>query len=170
MRVTSFMAFGLVVAADGLYVLIVNAEGPSARPYFPRFVEAFLAVMSALIVIALLRRRAIVAIRAPMRAAAAAGLFMLGVFLALSIGPALVVAGGLVTFALSRTERRPRRGPARLSGLVVAALTVGVLIAGLDVTQRLIVCPEQGQLFGSGSALLSGSYQYECNNGQLTLH
>jgi len=100
----------------------------------------------------------------------AAGLLTAGVFAAFSIGLPLVVAGILVGFSLSRTQREPRRGVARLSGLVAAALTVGVLIGGLDVTQRLIVCPDSGQVAGGGSGLVSGSYQYECNNGRLTIH
>ena len=169
-RVSSLIAFAIVVVVLGLYIGLINAQGLSEQPYVPRFVGGFLAVMAALILIALLPRPEIAPIRAPMRAAAAAVLLMLGVFAAFSIGTPLVVAGILVTFALSRTQRTPRRGPARLSGLVVAALTVGILIGGLDVTQRVIVCPEQGQSFGSGSALLSGSYAFECNNGQLTMH
>lgn len=170
MRVTSLVAFAVVVAVDGLYIGLINGQGPSAQPYIPRFVGAYLAVMAALIVIALLPRPEIATIRAPLRAAVAAGLLTAGVFAAFSIGLPLVVAGILVGFSLSRTQREPRRGVARLSGLVAAALTVGVLIGGLDVTQRLIVCPDSGQVAGGGSGLVSGSYQYECNNGRLTIH
>lgn len=167
---SSFIAFAIVVVVVGLYIGIIDAQGPSNQPYVPRFVGAFLAVMAALIVIALLPRPEIALIRAPMRAAAAGGLLMLGIFAAFSIGLPLVIAGFIVTFALSRTERTPRRGPARLSGLVAAALTVAILIAGLDVTQRLIACPDSGQSAGSGSSLVSGSFAYECNNGRLTMH
>jgi len=149
---------------------LINGQGPSAQPYIPRFVGGYLAVMAALIVVALLPRPEIVPIRAPLRAAAAAGLLVLGIFAAFSIGLPLVVAGILTGFALSRTQREPRRGVARVSGLVAAALTVAVMIAGLDVTQRLIVCPDSGEVGGGGSALLGGSYQYECKNGQLTVH
>lgn len=170
MRVTSFVAFAIVVVVVLLYIALIDAQGTSQQPYVPRFVGGFLAVMAALIVIALVPRPEIVNIRAPMRAAAGAGLLMLGIFAAFSIGLPLVVAGVLVTFALSRTQRTPRRGAARLSGLVAAALTIAVLIGGLDVTQRLIVCPDSGQSAGSGSGIVSGSYQYECNNGRLTLH
>jgi len=168
--VTSLVAFTIVVAVDGLYIGVVNSQGPSAQPYIPRFVGGFLATMAALIAIALLPRPEIAIIRAPLRAGAAAGLLMLGIVAAFSIGLPLVAAGLLAGFALSRTRREPRRGVARLSGLVAAALTVGILIAGLDVTQRLIVCPDSGQVGGGGSGLVSGSYQYECNNGQLTVH
>ncbi len=93
MRVTSLVAFTIVVAVDGLYIGLINGQGPSAQPYIPRFVGAYLAVMAALIVIALLPRPEIAMIRAPLRAAAAAGLLMLGIFAAFSIGLPLVVAG-----------------------------------------------------------------------------
>src|SRR5690349_1598675 len=126
--------------------------------------------MAALIAVALLPRPEMVPIRAPLRAAAAAGLLTLGIFAAFSVGLPLVVAGILTGFALSRTQREPRRGVARVSGLVAAALTVAILIAGLDITQRLIVCPDSGEVGGGGSALLGGSYQYECNNGHLIVH
>ena len=169
-RVTSLVAFAIVVAVDVLYIVVINSQGQSAQPYIPRFVGSYLAVMAALIVIALAPRPEIVAIRATLRAAAAAGLLVLGILAAFSVGPPLVVAGILVGFALSRTQRGPRRGAARLSALVAAALTVGILIAGLDLTQRMIVCPDSGEMGGGGSALLSGSYEYECNHGRLTMH
>ena len=169
-RVTSLVAFTIVVAVDALYIGLINGQGPSAQPYIPRFVGAFLAVMAALIIIALLPRPEIATIRAPVRAAAAAGLLMLGIFAAFSIGLPLVVAGILVGFSLRLTQRTPRRGVARLSGLVAAALTVGILIGGLSVTQLWIVCPASGEMGGGGTALLGGSYQWECNNGHLTTH
>lgn len=169
-RVTSLIAVGIVVLVDVLYIVLINAQGPSAQPFIPRFVAGFLAVMAAMVAIALLSRPEIVSIRAILRAAAAAGLLMLGIFSAFSIGLPLVVAGALVTVALSRTARQPRRGVARLSGLVAAALTVAILIVGLDLAQRAIVCPSSGESGGGGTSLLSGSYQWECNNGRLTTH
>lgn len=169
-RVSSFVAFAIVVVLLVLYIALINGQGPSDQPFVPRFVGGYLAVMAALIVVALLPRPEIVSIRAPLRAAAGAGLLMFGVFAAFSIGLPLVVAGILMTFALSRTRREPRRGVARLSGLVAAALTIAVLIAGLDITQRLIVCPDSGQSAGGGTGLLGETYQFECNNGRLSYH
>jgi hypothetical protein len=169
-RVTSLVAFAIVLATDVLYIVAINAQGPSDQPYIPRFVGSYVAVMAALIAVSLLPRPEILVIRLPLRAAAAGGLFVLGFVAAFSIGPPLVLAGFLVLLALARTERPSGSRFLRLAGLVAAGLTVAVLIAGLDVTQRLVVCPETGTSGGSGAGILGIPYTYECNNGQLTFH
>jgi hypothetical protein len=168
--VLSLVAFAIVVAVDVLYIGLINSQGRSDMPYIPRFIGGYLAVMAALIAIALAPRPEVAAIRVPLRAAAAAGLFVLGFLAAFSIGPPLVVAGFLMTLALARTAREPRRGVARLSGLVAGALAIALLLAGMEVTQRMIVCPDQGTSAGGGSGFLTGPYQYECNNGELHYH
>ena len=169
-RVTSIIAFVIVLATDVLYVTLINSQGASNQPYIPRFVASYLAVMAALTVVSLLPRPEIVAIRVPLRAAAAAGLFVLGFLAAFSIGPPLVLAAFFVLLALARTERAPRTRAARLSGLVAAAVAVAVLLVGLEVTQRVIVCPDQGSSAGGGAGLLTGPYQYECVNGVAHYH
>jgi hypothetical protein len=169
-RITSIVALVIVAASDVLYITLINAQGESKQPYIARFVGSYLAVMAALIGISLLSRPEIVAIRVPMRAAAAGGLFVLGFVSAFSIGPPLVLAAFFVLLALARTERPPRARAARLSGLVAAAVAVAVLLTGLEVTERVVVCPDTGTSVGGGSGLLTGPYQYECDNGRLTLH
>jgi hypothetical protein len=166
--VLSLIALVLVVATDLIYVWLINGQGPSPQPYIPRFVASYLALVAAFVGVALWPRHEIAVIRVPLRAAAAAGLLVLGALA--SIGPPLVVAGILVTIALSRTARESRKRAARLSGLIAAAISIVVLLAGLDVTQRVIVCPGGGTSAGGGSGLLMGPYKYECNNGVLTLH
>ncbi|HKW59406.1 MAG TPA: hypothetical protein VJR46_06590 [Candidatus Dormibacteraeota bacterium] len=166
----SIIAFAIVLAVDVLYIALINSQGRSDMPYIPRFVGGYLAVMAAMIAVSLLPRPEVASIRVLLRAAAAAGLFVLGFLAALSIGPPLVLAGFLVTLALTRTAREPRKGVARLSGLVAAAISVAVLLVGLEVTQRLIVCPEAGTSGGGGSGFLTGPYQYECDNGVLRYH
>ena len=166
----SAIAVAIVVATDVLYITIINSQGTSNMPYIPRFVGGYLGVMAAVIAVALWPRAEIVIVRVPLRAAAAGGLFVLGFVAAFSIGPPLVLAAFLVTLALTRTERAPRTQTARLSGLLAAALSVAVLFVGLEVTQRLIVCPDQGTSAGGGSGLLTGPYQYECVNGRLRYH
>ena len=168
--IASLIAFAIVVGTDVLYVGVINIQGESERPYIPRFVAGYLAVMSALILIALLPRTEIAQIRGPMRAAAAGGLLVLGFLSAFSIGLPLVLAGIVMTFALGRTLREPRHGLARLSGLAAAVLAVTVLIAGLEVTERVIECPASGQVSGGGSGFFTGSYQYECVNGVAHFH
>jgi hypothetical protein len=166
----SLIALAIVFAIDVFYIGLINSQGRSDLPYIPRFVGGYLAVMAALIALALVPRPEVAAIRLPLRAAAAAGLFVLGFLAAFSIGAPLVLAGFLVTLALGRTAREPRKGVARLSGLIAAAIAVAVLLAGLEITQRLIVCPDQGTSGGGGSGFLTGPYQYECNNGVLKYH
>jgi hypothetical protein len=168
--VLSLVAFAIVVALDVLFIGLINSQGRSDMPYIPRFVASYLAVMAALIAVALVPRAEVAAIRVPLRAAAAGGLFVLGFVAAFTIGPPLVMAGFLVTLALNRTAREPRRRAARLSGLIAAAVAIAVLLAGLVVTQRLIVCPDSGTSAGGGSGFLTGPYSYECNNGRLTYH
>ena len=169
-RITLIVAFVIALATNLLYITLINSQGASNQPYISRFVASYLAVMAALIIISLLPRPEIVAIRVTLRAAAAGGLFVLGFLAAFSIGPPLVLAGFFVLLALARTERVPRTRAARLSGVVAAAVAVAVLLAGLEVTQRLIVCPDQGTSAGGGSGLLTGPYQYECVNGVAHYH
>jgi hypothetical protein len=166
----SVVAVTIVVAVDGLYIGLIYAQGRSDMPYIPWFVSGYLAVVAAMIAGALLPRPEVVRIRVLLRAAAAAGLFVLGFLAAFSIGSPLVLAAFLVMLALTRTARGARLGVARLSGLVAAAIAVAVLLAGLEITQRLIVCPEAGSTAGGGSGFLTGPYQYECVNGELHYH
>ena len=169
-RVTSLVAFAIVLATDILYVGLIGSQGQDFQPYVPRFVASYLALMAALIVIALLPRPEISAIRLPMRAAAAGGLLALGFLAAFSIGLPLVVAGVLTTVALTRTSRRPGSALRRLAGLGAALLAIGLLVAGLEITGRLIVCPATGTASGTGSGLVTGGYSYQCNEGTLTFH
>src|SRR5256885_13746768 len=94
-RVTSLVAFAIVLATDILYVGLIGSQGQDFQPYVPRFVASYLALMAALIVIALLPRPEIVAIRLPMRAAAAGGPVAVGLLGAFSIRMPRGVAGGL---------------------------------------------------------------------------
>src|SRR5207245_5296625 len=84
--ISSSVAFVIVLVADVVYVGLINAQGPSAQPYIPRFVAGYLAVMAALIAVAMLPRQEIETIRVPLRAAAAAGLLVMGFLAAFTIG------------------------------------------------------------------------------------
>jgi hypothetical protein len=46
-------------------------------------------------------------------------------------------------------------------------LSLAVIVVGLDVAGRVIVCPDVGTSGGGGTHLLGGTYRYECNNGEL---
>src|SRR5216117_653407 len=143
-RVMSLVAFAIVLTTIVTYVGLINAQRASDQPYISRFVAGYMALMAALLVIALVPRPEIVPIRVAIRAAVASGLFLLGFLFSFPVGLAFVAAGFLVFFALRRTAREATRSrPARLSGLVAAALAVAVLLVGLEVAQRVIVCPER---------------------------
>ena len=168
--IPSAIAFVLVVLTDIVYITLINSQGPSVQPYIPRFVGGYMAVIAAMIGVALLPRAEMLPVRVAFRAAAAAGLLVLGFLTAFSIGVPLTVAGLLMTFALSRTSREARSRPARFSGLVAAALSVAILLVGLEASQRTIVCAPGSNSAGGGSSLILGSYQYECVNGVLHFH
>jgi len=169
-RITSLVAFAIVLATVVLYIVLINAQSsgqPDPTPYIPRFVASFLAVMAALVALALLPRPEVVPIRVPMRAAAAAGLLGLGLLAAMSIGLPLVVAGILVGIALGRTSQGTRSRLRRLAGLGAAVAALAVLFIGLNVAQRTIVCPASGPMSGGGTGLFGDTYHYDCNNGEL---
>ena len=166
--VTSFVAFAIVLTTDVLYVAVINSQGsPDAMIYAPRFVASYLAVLAAIILVALLPRHEVVQIRVPLRATAAAGLLVAGFVGAFSIGLPLVASGVLMTVALTRTARIAGSWWWRSSGLVAAVLAVVVFAAGIEITSKIIVCPETGTSGGGGTDLLTGPYHYECNNGHL---
>src|SRR6266849_1424882 len=99
-RVTSLVAFAIVLATDVLYVALIDSQGQGVpMVYVPRFVAGYLAVMAALIGAALLPAREIAVIRFPLRAAAAGGLLVMGLLAAFSVGAPLVVAGLLTGVA-----------------------------------------------------------------------
>jgi len=60
----------------------------------------------------------------------------LGFLAAFSIGLPLVVAGVLMTVALSRTSRQPGTALRRLAGLGAALMAIGFLVAGVEITGR----------------------------------
>jgi hypothetical protein len=166
--ITSLAAFTIVLITELVYVSLINAQdGPDDTPFVPRFVAGYLAVMAALIVVALVPRPEIVRVRFALRAAAAGGLLGLGILGAWSIGLPLVVAGILIVVVLGRTARVAGSRLGRLMGLVAAVLALGAAVVGLDVAGRVIVCPEVGTSGGGGTHLLGGTYEYQCNNGEL---
>jgi hypothetical protein len=84
-----------------------------------------------------------------------------------SIGLPLVVMGLLVVVALvsaiSSTSRRSVAAGASIAGALAAVL---VLLAGFEITGRIIACPP-GAISGSGGGgFLSESYSYTCQNGR----
>jgi hypothetical protein len=162
------LVFALATAAA--YPLLILGQGAVPSDIFTvAFVASYLAALAALLAASLLRRWSAV-VRLSLRAAAAGGLLVLGVLAIFSFGLPLLIAGALATGATVRTLRGPFLGASSISAVAAAAVAVVVLVAGFEVTERLIVCPAHGSSGGGGTGLVTGPYYYDCVNGQLTFH
>jgi len=171
-RIMAFAAFAIVLLTDALYLGLImsKADRPPDTAFTVPFVAGYLLLMAGLLGISLLRRPRIVAARTALRAGAAAGLLVLGVLAAMSIGLALILAGALATGAAVRSEARPHWKPSTVFGVAAAALAVALLVAGFEITERMIICPSHGSASGGGSGFITGPYYYDCVNGQLSFH
>ena len=169
-RVLVAVPIAIVVVVDALYVAIVVNQDPRPPELFTiSFIASYLLLMVVVLALSLVHSRSAAA-RAALRAAAAAGLLVLGVLALMSIGLPLVIAGAMAFAATLRTLPRPVFTPSNLPGGASAVVAVAVLIAGFEVTGRMIVCPAQGSMSGGGSGFLTGPYYYDCENGHLNFH
>ena len=158
-----------IVAAlvdDLAYVVLIGSQ-PERAPdvYTVPFVAAFIALMAALLGISLLDRPLAVRLRPALRAGAAAGLILLGVLGAFSIGLALLIAGALAVGAAVRTLAG--RGRLWVFYEVSAAVVVlAILVVGFEVTARIIVCPATGGAGGQWPGIVTRGFSWECVGGQ----
>jgi len=170
-RPAQFMTwFALIfaLATDAAYFLLVAGQsGDRPDVVTVAFVASYLVALAALLAASLLRRWNAVR-RLSLRAAAAGGLLVLGILAISSIGLPLLIAGAMATGATVRTLRGPFATPASLAAVAAAFAAVAVLVAGFEVSERLIVCPEHGSASGGGTGLVTGPYHYECVDGRLT--
>jgi len=159
-----------VLALDAAYIAIIRSQGDYQPDVFTvPFVAGYLALMAALLLASLFETAAVIRVRGALRGAAAAGLLVLGFLAIFSIGFPLLIAGALTSAATVLTvAARPVRG-ALLAAGAGAVVALVVLIAGFEITSRIIVCPQSEAMSGSESGLTSGGFIYECNNGQLTI-
>jgi hypothetical protein len=163
----------VLALADAIaYLLLIRSQGggqPETAFTIP-FVTGFMLLMAVLLWLSLLDRSLLVSLRPALRAAAAAGLLLLGVFAAFSIGLPIFLAGILATIAAIRALAGRNLKNAMLSEVAAAVIAVTVLVGGFEVTQRVTLCPPSGTMSGGGSGFLTGAYHYECVNGTLRLH
>jgi hypothetical protein len=168
-RFMAWFALVFTVATDAAYLLLKLGQGASLDVVTVAFVACYLLAVAALLGGSLMRRwRA--AVRLPLRAAAAGGLLVLGVLAISSIGLPLLISGAMATGATVRTLRGPFATPSSISAVAAAIVAVVVLVAGFEVTERLIVCPAHGSASGGGTGLMTGAYHYECVDGSLTFN
>lgn len=167
----TWLAFAVALATCVAYLSLLAAQGgySGLDVLTVPFVTAYMLLMAALLAGSLVRGlRA--SLRMPLRAAAAAGLLVLGILGIFSIGLPLVVAGALATGATVRTLRGPHVTRAALTAVGGAILAVALLVTGFEATERYIVCPDQGTYGGGGTGLVTGPYRYDCVDGRLTFH
>ena len=169
-RFMAWFAIIFALATDAVYlVLKVGSGGALQDAVTIGFIAVYLAALAVLLGASLMRRWG-AGTRLPLRAAAAGGLLVLGVLAISSIGLPLLIAGAMATGATVRTLRGPFATPSSLSAVAAAVVAVVVLVAGFEVTERLIVCPAHGSASGGGTGLVSGPYHYECVDGLLSFH
>ena len=130
----SILSAVLVLVIEVVYVTLIAAQGGAQRSTVPYFVSAYLILMAVLVAIALIPGPRLDVWRVPLRAAAAGGLLVMGMFAAFSIGSVIVVAGLFVGFALTRTKSRPAQW---WTGVAASLASVGVLLAGFQLTEGL---------------------------------
>jgi hypothetical protein len=173
-RFMAWFALVIVLATDAAYLSLVRGQtngvdGQVLDVFTLPFVAGYVLAMAALLAASLVRWWS-AAVRMPLRAAAAGGLLVLGVIAIFSIGLPLVIAGAMATGATVRTLRGPQLTKSSLSAVAAAVVAVVVLVAGFEVTERMIVCPAHGSMGGGGTGFVSGPYYYDCVNGQLSFH
>ena len=160
----------LILGTDIAYLLLIRAQGeerdPASSGVVP-FVAGYLFVMAVFLWLSILDRPSLASKRPALRASAAAGLLVLGVIAAFSIGLPIFVAGVLAAIAAGLALVGPRPGRRVLSEVVAAFVAVTVLVAGFEVAQRMITCPATGTMGGSAVGFVTGGFTWECVNGEL---
>jgi len=155
----------LVAVVDILYIAIIHGQPASDLPWRVPFVAAYLAAIA--VCAALSTRVRSRRWQAGLLATSAAGLLLLGFFGLFSIGLPLVVAGLLAIAGLASViGGSARRGVMVASSLAGGLVAVVVLLAGFEVTERIITCPPGVVSGGGGSGFLTGSYSYTCQGGR----
>jgi hypothetical protein len=162
----------LVIVVDVLYVrYIVFVQGATSdQPWRVPFVASYLAAIAicALVSATLPAGNW----RLALIGAATAGLLVLGFFGLFSIGLPLFVMGlvavGVLVVQITRAQSRRAAAGVSIAGMLAAVV---VLMAGVEITARIIACPP-GAVSGSGSGgwFLTGGYSYTCQNGRATVN
>ena len=144
-RVLVAVTIVIVVVVDALYVAIVVNQDPRPPELFTiPFIACYLLLMVVVLAVSLMHRW--------------------------SAATRTALRGAMAAAASMRTLRGPMFTPSNLLGAASAVIAVAVLIAGFEVTERIIVCPANGSMAGGGSGFVTGPYYYDCVNGHLNFH
>ena len=154
-----------IVAIIALYLALINGQGgePSDTPWVVPFVTGYLILMALALAASLIAQSRL---RTALRAGASAGLLVLGVLAAFSIGVAVLVAAGLAIAATVLDLRSKPGARAVASAVTGAVVAVVVLLAGFQVSWTHVVCPPNGESGGTTAGFSVTSYH--CLNGVLT--
>lgn len=169
-RLLVWTPFVVVLVMDVAYVLLMIGQPDHPPDVFTvPFVAGYLALMAAMLGVSLREQPQIVSARPALRAGAAAGLLVLGVLAIFGIGLPLVISGALATGAAIRSLAG-RGKQAVVVEIAAALIALAVLVAGFEVTWRVIDCPSQGAESGSGHGLVTGGFSWQCTDGRLAMH
>ena len=170
-RVLVAVAIVAIAAIVVLYLSIIRSQGgpgepPSDTPWVVPFVAGYQILMAVLLAVSLFVPPAI---RPGLRGAASAGLLVLGVLAAFSIGlgDIIVAALAIAVTVLSMVQRPGWRTWTSVAAGAIAA--VAILLGGFQIAWSHIVCQPTGQSGGSSASVFGGS-SYDCNGGVLTHH
>jgi hypothetical protein len=169
--VVVWISIAVVVADLLVYVVLIKSQGGTAPDAFTvPFVAGYLALMAVVLRLSLANSQGLATLRPALRAAAAAGLLLLGIFAALSIGIPIFLAGILAFVAAIRALIGRNVRSAIISEIAAGVIAVLVLVGGFELTQRIILCPPSGNVGGSSSGFVTGAFHYQCVNGTLTMY
>jgi hypothetical protein len=168
-RLLLIIAIVVAEADEALYIFVIVNQG-SARPadvMTVPFVASFIQLMAVLLGVSTLTSPTVIRFRPALRAGAAAGLLVLGVIGAFSIGAPLFIAGAVAAGVAMRTLTLTPGWRSIVSALAAAAVAVGLLVTGFEVTARVIECPTDGRSSGNWQGIVTRGFSWECNDGQV---
>ena len=171
-RLLLIIAIVVAEADEALYLFLIVNQGPPRPPdvlTIP-FVASFIQLMAVLLGISLLNRPNMNLLRPALRGGVAAGLLVLGVFGAFSIGAPLLIAGAIAAGVAVRTVTRAPGLRSIASALAAALVVVALLVTGFEVTARVIECPVVGSSGGSWPGIVTRGFTWECAGGQVHFH
>src|SRR5260370_42419099 len=167
-RLMLIIAIVVAEADEALYLFVIFNQSPRAPDVLTvPFVASFIQLMAILVGISLLSSAAVVRLRPALGVGAAAGLLVLGVIGAFSVGAPLFLAGAVVLGVAVRTVSRTPALLSILSAFAAALVVVALMVAGVEVTARVIECPADGSSSGSWSGLVTSGFSWNCVGGQV---
>lgn len=162
-----WIALVVPLVMDAVYFSLVRTQSTYPPDVFTvPFVATYMLLMTGMLGASLVTRLHPV-LRVALRGGAAGGLMMLGVLAAFSIGAPILVAGVLAAIAFGLSLGRSRWLTSLAAGGTAAVVLGFVLVLGIDVANRTIVCPSDSTEGGGGSGIVLGPYEYQCVGGQV---